>query len=96
MKIILLALRSLTRFRLYSAINIMGLALSLACVITLSRYIYQETTVDHFHKHLDRLYFTTLQYQNSPMIRFSGSSNMNNEPDYKEPLEDIALSLIHI
>lgn len=91
MKIILLALRSLTRFRLYSAINIMGLALSLACVITISRYIYQETTVDHFHKHLDRLYFTTLQYQNSPMIRFSGSSNMNNEPDYKEPLEDIAV-----
>lgn len=91
MKIIQLALRSLTRFRLYSVINIIGLALSLACVITLSRYIYQETTVDHFHKHLDRLYFTTIQYQNTPMIRFSGSTNMNNEPDYKEPLDDIAV-----
>ncbi len=91
MKIILLALRSLTRFRLYSAINIMGLALSLACVVTLSRYLYQETTVDHFHEHLDRLYFTTIQYRNSPMIRFSGSFNMNHEPDYREPLEDIAV-----
>ncbi|WP_455643152.1 ABC transporter permease [Parabacteroides sp.] len=91
MKIILLALRSLTRFRLYSTINIMGLALSLACVVTLSRYLYQETTVDHFHEHLDRLYFTTIQYRNSPMIRFSGSFNMNHEPDYREPLEDIAV-----
>lgn len=91
MKIILLALRSLTRFRLYSAINILGLALCLACIITLFRYIYQETTVDHFNQYLDRLYFTTLQYQNSPMIRFSGSFNISNEPDYKEPLEDIAI-----
>lgn len=91
MKLIFLALRSLTRFRLYSAINIMGLALSLACVITLSRYIYQEITVDHFHKHLDRLYFTTIQYQNSPLVRFSGSFNANHEPDYREPLEDIAV-----
>lgn len=47
MKIILLALRSLIRFRLYSAINIMGLALSLACVIIISRYVYSELTTDH-------------------------------------------------
>ena len=37
MKIILLAIRSLMRFRLYTVINVLGLALSLACVIIISR-----------------------------------------------------------
>lgn len=47
MKIILLAIRSLMRFRLYTVINVLGLALSLACVIIISRYVYSEATTDH-------------------------------------------------
>lgn len=50
MKILLFAIRSLMRFRLYTAINILGLALSLACVIIISRYVYSEATTDHFNK----------------------------------------------
>lgn len=60
MKILLLAIRSLSRFRLYTAINILGLAMSLACVIILCRYIHREITTDHFIKDLDRVYYTTL------------------------------------
>lgn len=60
MKILLLAIRSLSRFRLYTTINILGLAMSLACVIILCRYIHRETTTDHFIKDLDRVYYTVL------------------------------------
>lgn len=60
MKILLLAIRSLSRFRLYTAINIVGLAMSLACVIILCRYIHRELTTDHFIKDLDRVYYTVL------------------------------------
>ena len=49
MKIILLAIRSLMRFRLYTVINVLGLALSLACVIIISRHVYSEATTDHFN-----------------------------------------------
>ena len=48
MKIILLAIRTLLRFRLYTVINILGLALSLACCILIFRYVYGEMTTDHF------------------------------------------------
>ena len=38
MKIIQLAIRTLCRFKIYTIINIIGLALSMACVIIIFRY----------------------------------------------------------
>lgn len=60
MKILFLAIRSLLRFRLYTAINILGLAMSLACMILLCRYIHREVTTDHFIRDADRVYYTVL------------------------------------
>jgi len=68
MKIILLALRSLIRFRLYSAINIMGLALSLACVIIISRYVYSELTTDHFASNHERLFLSVRHWNNNEKV----------------------------
>ena len=48
MKTIRLAWKALARFRTYTFINILGLALSLACVLIILRYIHQEVTVNHF------------------------------------------------
>ncbi|MCS2289363.1 hypothetical protein NXV11_14630 [Bacteroides fragilis] len=50
MKTIRLAWKALARFRTYTFINILGLALSLACVLIILRYIHQEVTVNHFCK----------------------------------------------
>lgn len=83
MKIIALALRALTRFRLYSVINILGLALSLTCVIIISRFVYGEITVDHLHSRLDRLYITTMEVSNRPgNLLLTGVSNPNNEENF--------------
>lgn len=46
MKLILLYIRTLSRFKVYTVINIIGLALSLACVIIIFRYVKQENDVD--------------------------------------------------
>ena len=48
MKIIQLAIRTLCRFKIYTIINIIGLALSMACVIIIFRYVEQELTVDSY------------------------------------------------
>ncbi len=88
MKIILLALRSLTRFRLYSAINIMGLALSLACVIIISRYVYSELTTDHFATNHDRLYLSVRHWENNERAPlFFTTQNILMRKDYKNPLD---------
>ena len=54
MRIILTALRTLKRFRLYTIVNAIGLAVSLGCVILIARYVHQELTVNHFVKDLNR------------------------------------------
>ena len=46
MKTFTYALRHLSRARAYTVINLLGLALSLACCIVLMRYIHRELTVD--------------------------------------------------
>ena len=58
MKHVLLSLRTIFRFKTYTGINIAGLALSLACVFILVRYIHQEMTVNHFVPELDRTFLT--------------------------------------
>ena len=42
MKQILLSIRMLLRFKVYTFVNFIGLAISLACVFTITRYIHQE------------------------------------------------------
>lgn len=70
MKILLLAIRSLSRFRLYTVINILGLAMSLTCVMIISRHVYRELTVDHFNKNLDRICLVTQHFEQEIMPRF--------------------------
>ncbi|MEL5892746.1 FtsX-like permease family protein [Bacteroides sp. GD17] len=55
MKLIQLSIRTLCRFKVYTAINIIGLALSLACVIVISRYVKQEIGVDCYSPAKDRI-----------------------------------------
>ncbi|MDR2026507.1 MAG: ABC transporter permease [Prevotellaceae bacterium] len=60
------SLRTLVRYRLYSIINLLGLALSLTCVVIIARYVHSELTVDSFNTKLDRIYITTEESSNSP------------------------------
>ena len=88
MKILLLAIRPLMRFRTYTLINVLGLALSLACVIIISRYVYSELRTDHFYPDLERLYTTTYETDLHPgELRFSAVYNPNNEKSFSSILE---------
>ena len=49
-------LKFLSRNRLYTAINFIGLSISLAFVILIANYVTQELTVDNFHKNRDNIY----------------------------------------
>ncbi len=51
-----IASRSIVRQQLYSAINILGLALGLACCIWISLYLMNEVTYDTFHSNLNSIY----------------------------------------
>ena len=51
-----IAVRNLLRQKVYSAINVLGLATGLACCILLLLYVRQELSYDSFHEKADRIY----------------------------------------
>ncbi len=50
-----IALRNLRKNRFFSAINIFGLALSLACCLVIGLYILNELSYDRFHKNFNNI-----------------------------------------
>ena len=53
---LVIAMRNLMRYQLYSAINITGLAIGLAGCILISLFIKDELNYDRFHEQADQIY----------------------------------------
>lgn len=68
--------RTLVKAKGYAAINIMGLALGLACFIMIALYVADEWSYDRFNENADRI------YRIHSDIRFGGTDlNMAVSPD---------------
>lgn len=52
----LLAIRNLKRNKVFSAINILGLALGLTCSLVIMLWVLDERSMDQFHTNKDRIY----------------------------------------
>ena len=60
-----IALRSLTRHKLYSLLNVLGLGFGVACFLLIALYAIDEITFDGFHEKADRIY-RVVQHRQSP------------------------------
>jgi putative ABC transport system permease protein len=58
------AIRYLIRFKGYTLINILGLAIGMACVILIMMYVKAELSYDTFHENKDRVYRINFQTTN--------------------------------
>ena len=85
-KLLMQALRTVCRFKTYTALNLAGLVLSLSCAFVLARYIHQEHTVDHFVPELDRTFLLTTLYEDGGW-GIGNTENLNNDPNFRNPLE---------
>lgn len=88
MKILQLAIRTLLRFRLYTMINIIGLALSLACCIIISRYVYRESTVDSSFSNMERIYLTARQQQETNRLYLFSDGSLTFVSFSVKPLKE--------
>ncbi len=61
---VIIAFRNLWRNKLYSMINIFGLAIGIALSIMMFLYVYNELTYDNFHEFKDSIYIVELKYDN--------------------------------
>ncbi|MDP8268592.1 MAG: ABC transporter permease, partial [Candidatus Tenebribacter davisii] len=58
-----IAFRNLMRHKGFSAINIIGLAIGIACSILILLWIQDEVSFDNFHHDADRIFITGLDYK---------------------------------
>ena len=58
---LIIAWRNLLRHKLYSLINILGLAVGMACSLLILQYVRYELTYDHQHLKSDRIYRVRFQ-----------------------------------
>jgi len=70
-----IALRNLLRNKIYSFINIAGLALGVACCLLLTLYIQDELSYDRHHKNLENLYRVTSQFESDMGLNKLGSTS---------------------
>ncbi|MCU0426651.1 MAG: ABC transporter permease [Candidatus Kapabacteria bacterium] len=71
---IVIALRNIKRQKLFTTINVLGLALGLASVFLVTLFVYDELRFDRFHAKGERIY------------RIVGGQTNNGEMMYKSPL----------
>src|SRR6056297_2011273 len=77
-----IALRNLVRYKIYTAINLIGLAIGLASVIMLFTYIYHELSFDKFYSDYDKIYRVV-----------SSDLNSSNKEEFPSTVTEIAGSL---
>ncbi len=53
---LVIAIRNLLKYKMYSAINIVGLGIGIGCVILIGLFVQNELAVNTQHPHIDRLY----------------------------------------
>ena len=85
-KLLMQALRTVGRFKTYTALNLAGLVLSLSCAFVLARYIHQERTVDHFVPELERTFLLNVLHEDGWRSCFSSTENRNRDPNFRNPL----------
>ena len=51
-----IALRNMLRYKFYSMINVIGLAVGIACCLLIMLYIQHELSYDRYHEKADRIY----------------------------------------
>ena len=92
-------LRNLGRKKVYSFINIFGLAVGLACFLFIALYIFDELTYDRFHKDGDSIYRivehkTSTAGKESNVISIAYNISKKAEKDFPEIQQTTRFSML--
>ena len=86
-----IAFRSLLQSKVYSAINLMGLAIALSIVLLISLYVKDDLSFDRFHTDGHRIFRLVSDLTNPKgEIRKMGNTGFIQGPIFKEEIPEIA------
>nr|WP_295934209.1 ABC transporter permease [uncultured Dyadobacter sp.] len=84
-----IAIRNLTRNKIFSLINIAGLSLGLTCCMLIVLYTKDELSFDRFQKNRDQLYRIVVKMSDENESRTIGSTNAIHGPGFKQEIPEI-------
>lgn len=84
-----IAVRNLTRNKIFSLINIAGLSLGLTCCMLIVLYTKDELSFDRFQKNKDQLYRIMVKMTDENESRTIGSTNAIHGPGFKQEIPEI-------
>lgn len=83
------ALRNLRKNRLYTFINIFGLALGLASCLLIGLYINNELKYDTFNANANRIVRTTMEYKMSDKVNFAATTGTKVGPEFNRTFPEV-------
>ncbi|MCY3869880.1 MAG: ABC transporter permease, partial [Gemmatimonadetes bacterium] len=83
------AIRNLMRHKLYTSINVLGLAIGLACGILILLYIQQEFAVNRTHTLGDRIYKVIREERSTTQTTYSSGTSGALGPVLKETFPEV-------
>lgn len=84
-----IALRNLQRNKIFSFINIVGLALGLACAMLIILYVKDEVSYDRFHKNVKNIYRITAIQEFGGQQHKSGNTGFLQGPRFSQNVPGI-------
>ena len=81
------AFRIITRMKGYTALSLLGLIISLSGTVIISRYLYQEWTVDRFMPALDRTFLCCVQYTGDADWMTITTDDPNHQSHFVSPVK---------
>jgi putative ABC transport system permease protein len=84
-----IAIRNLTRNKVFSVINIAGLSLGLTCCMLIVLYTKDELSFDQFQEHKNNLYRIDVTMKDHDGSRTIGSTNAIHGPSFKQEIPEI-------
>ena len=86
-----IALRNLWRERAYTAINLSGLAVGMACALLAILFVRDELSYDQFHAKTPQLYRLTTTVTNTEGVqKYLGASGQVQGPAFKAAIPEVA------
>ena len=76
------ALRNLTKNKLYSSINIFGLAIGLASCLLIGVYIFHELSYDKFNVNAGRIVRATMEYRQAGTVNKVATTGTKPGPQF--------------
>ncbi len=84
-----IALRNLRRNKLYSVLNIAGLAIGITCCILILLYVQDELSYDRFHEKADRIYRATTHFVLKDRVMNFASTAHVQGPMFKDAYPEV-------